>query len=126
MRKRIDLIVFLCAVGLAILSACLIAVWRPFALFTGVFMLIASGVSTYWRYEKYKNFSRALSDQRYEDAFVYADENNTNFDPDNFAYSKKEERKLGATARNLKTMIFVGVVLCLASILLIIFSFKLL
>ena len=124
MKVRVDIVIFWSAVGLTIISACLIAVWRGFSIFTGLFMLVASVLFTYWSYLKYRNYSTKVEQIRFEDAYIYADENYTNFDPQNYAYSKKEERQISIGARNFKSMIFVGVVLCLASILLIVFGFQ--
>ncbi len=124
MKVRVDIVIFWSVVGLTIISACLIAVWRGFSIFTGLFMLVASVLFTYWSYLKHRNYSTKVEQIRFEDAYIYADENYTNFDPQNYTYSKKEERQINIGARNFKSMIFVGVVLCLASILLIVFGFQ--
>lgn len=125
MKIKYDILAFLIAIGLAIIFACLIAVWHPFSIFTGVFMCVASGIFTYWKYCKYKDYTRKIADQRYEDAYVYADETNSNFDPQSYTYDKKDERQIASNIRNLKTMIFVGGVLCAAAIMLIIYGFQL-
>ena len=84
MKVRVDIVIFWSAVGLTIISACLIAAWRGFSIFTGLFMLVASVLFTYWSYLKYRNYSTKVEQIRFEDAYIYADENYTNFDPQNY------------------------------------------
>ena len=123
MRVKVDFICFLCALGLAVVCACLISVWRGFAIFTGMFACIASVIYVYWRYNKYSAYKTMIDEQKFQDAYVYADENNTNFDPKNFTYSRKDERKIAGALRGLRSMIWAGVVLCLASAVLVVFGF---
>ncbi len=123
MKIRYDIIAFWSAVGLAVLFACLIAVWRGFSIFTGLAMLAASVIFTYWNYKKLRTFKDRLYEKRYEDAYTYADENNTSFNPEYYQYSKKEEKQFTAYERNLKTFVYTGIVLSVASIVLVVFGF---
>ncbi len=122
MRVQIDIICILSAVALAIASACLISVWQGFSIFTGVFMGIASGMFTFRRYQKMQAYKKRIDDQKYLDAYIYADENYADFDPKNFAYSKKEEKQINANLRSLKSMFWAGAVLTAASMLLVVFG----
>lgn len=123
MKIRADFICLICAVGLAIIFACLISVWRGFAIFTGASLCVASVIFTYWRYQKYSYYKQAIEEQKYQDAYVYAEENDTNFDPDHFAYSKKDERQITANLRSLKSVLWAGVGLCAGSTVLIVLGF---
>ena len=123
MSVRVDFICFLCALGLAVVCACLISVWRGFAIFTGMFACVASVIYVWWRYKKYTAYKTTVDEQKFQDAYVYADENNTNFDPKSFTYSRKDEKKIAATMRGLRSMIWAGVVLCVASATLVVFGF---
>jgi len=123
MKIRADFICLICAVGLAIIFACLISVWRGFAIFTGASLCVASVIFTYWRYQKYTLYKQAIEEQKYQDAYVYAEENDTNFDPDHFAYSKKDERLITANLRSLKSVLWAGVGLCAGSTVLIVLGF---
>lgn len=120
MKIRYDIIAFWSAVGLAVLFACLIAVWTPFAIFAGFFMSVASTIFTYWAYSRYHDYERKIDEQKFEDAYVYADENNTNFDPEHYSYGRKAERKISSTHKSLRSTVFVGGVLCVASVVIIV------
>ncbi len=115
MEYRVDIICFLSAIGLAILCAVLVSVWRGFAILTGLFMCVACVIFAYWRYKKYVNYRDAVAEARYRDAYVYAEENDTNFDPDQFYYSKRQERQIESRLRELKSMILIACVLVVAS-----------
>lgn len=125
MKIKTETIVFISAIALAIVCACLISVWRGFAIFTGAFIGVASVIFTYHRYLKYNSYKKAVYEQKYQDAYVYAEENNTNFDPEHFTYSKKDERGITANLRGLKSVLWAGVGLCGASLALIVFGFLL-
>lgn len=122
MRLKIDLIVILCSIVLAIVCACLIAVWQGFACLTGLFVCVASAVFSYRRYVKMQIFQRQIDDQKFQDAYIYADENYTDFDPKSFAYSKKQEKQITQKMRSLRSMFYCGIVLVVASIALMIFG----
>jgi len=98
-------------------------VWRGFAIFTGMFACVASVIYVWWRYKKYTAYKTTVDEQKFQDAYVYADENNTNFDPKSFTYSRKDEKKIATTMRGLRSMILAGVVLCVASATLVVFGF---
>lgn len=122
MEIKKDIICLICAVALAVVCACLISVWRGFAMFTGAFACVASVIFTYRRYAKLTEYKKQVNEQKYQDAYIYAEENFTNFDPDHFRYSKKDERNIVAGLRNLKSVFWAGVGLCLASATLMVFG----
>ena len=108
MRIRIDIIVFWIMVVLTIVFASLISVWLPFVIFTSVCLLISSGIYTFWQYAKYKDLCNNIDEQRFEDAYIYADENNLSFDPQKFKYSKKDERYINRYKKNARLLLLTG------------------
>ncbi|MBO5103378.1 MAG: hypothetical protein J6C13_04765 [Clostridia bacterium] len=123
MKFRWDILVFWVSAGLMILFAALIPVWNPFAIFMGLFLMSFSGIFTAWQYLKYKELLNKIEERRYYDAYVYADENNTNFDPENFAYPKKQERRISATKTNAQIMIIAGAGMFILGVFAFIFAF---
>lgn len=111
MKIKPSLLIFLISAVLTIASFALISVWQPFAIFAGVFLLIASGIYTYWQYDKYKTTIKVLEEMRYEDAYIYADEHNLQFNPKEFQYPKKKQREINAIKNNAKFMVFIGCML---------------
>ncbi len=123
MKLKTEMIVFISVIGLAIVFACLISVWRGFAIFMGASLFVASVIFTYYRYLKSNAYKQQIKEQKYQDAYVYAEENDTNFDPDNFTYSKKDERQIASNIRGLKTVLWAGIGLCACSLAITVFGF---
>ena len=103
---------------------CLIPVWRPFGIFFSVLGLVEAVIFTTWQYNKLKVWKGEIDEQRFQDAYIYADENNTNFDPSNFKYSKKEEKNIKRDKGNIKVLLYTGIVLIATMIFLTIIFFK--
>ena len=122
MKIRIDIIVFWVCAGLMVLFGALIPVWEPFAIFMGLFLTLSAGIYTGWQYIKYKRIDNNLEEMRYQDAYIYADENNTSFNPDEFRYSKKEERQINSVRRNAQISLIVGIGMVLIGLFVFIYA----
>ena len=122
MKVRIDIIVFWCCAVLTILFGVLIPVWEPFAIFLGVFLTATAGIYTAWQYIKYKRIDNSINEMRFQDAYIYADENNKSFNPEEFRYSKKEERQINRIRRNAQVSLLVGIGMVLIGLFVLIYS----
>lgn len=108
------------AIVLAVVFGALIAVWQGFAVFTGVFLLVASGIFTYIKQVRYNEIKDSQANQRYCDAYLYADENGTSVDVANFKYPKAVERELKMTKRSAFVTVFTGWAMCIISLVIIV------
>ncbi len=124
MKINYYVIAMLVCVVLAILSACLIAVWSGCGIFLGFFLLCFSVLYSFRCYVAYKKLVSSIDEQRYCDAYLYADENNVNFDVENFRYSKHEERVLKRMRRNKLVPFIAGICLAILSIVIIYIGFS--
>ena len=123
MKFDIFVILILVFVVLAVVSAGLIAVWSGFGIFLGLFLLCATGIYTYISIKKYMALKVEIEEQRYCDAYIYADENNLNFDVANFHYSKKDERIIRRMMKNKMLPIVISICFAIFSIVIIYIGF---
>lgn len=110
MRVSNEIICIIVLGVLAVASVSLSPLWQGFAIFAGLFYMSASGIFAFRQYKKLQAFKTKLAEDRYTDAYIYADENYADFDPQNYFYSKKEEKKITSELRNRKGMLYVGLV----------------
>ena len=120
MRFNWQVITFLASILLAIIFGALVAVWRGFVIFLGISLLVASIVYTYAMYGKFRKVKADLAEKRYCDAYMYADENNVNFDVNLFHYDKKTERAIRSKINNSKMTVIAGFCIMVMCIFLII------
>ena len=118
MNFRIFFIAFWVLLGLAILFLALIPDWRPFCVFFSVLGVILSVFFTAYQVLKLKKLDTILEGQRYEDAYLYADKNNTDFNTKEFKYSKRDEKSIKRVRGNIKLLIYTGIILILFMIFL--------
>ncbi len=120
MRVSIYTIIVIAGVALAIVSACLVAVWSGFAIFSGIFLLVASAAFTLNRHFRHKALKEEILNQRYCDAYLYADENNLNVDVEHFRYSRSTERAIKSREHNSLVLVLAGVGMIILSIVIIV------
>jgi len=109
----------LCAVFLA-----LMALWMPFCLFASVCFLFGVSIPAYCVLVGYIHNQNALKEQRFVDAYLYAEEQqNTNKIKD-FRYDKKTERRLRVSKYNSFTSVFALAFVWVMAIVLLIVSIK--
>ena len=115
-------IALLCAVILAVIFGVLITVWQGFIVFMGVSMLVASGIFTYIRQTKYNEIKDKQANQRYCDAYMFADENGTSVDVANYKYPKAVERELKMARKNCLATVWAGWAMSILSLVLIVIA----
>lgn len=120
MRISVYTIVILASVVLAIVFACLIAVWAGFGIFFGVALLVASATFTLYRYQHHRALKEEFLNQRYCDAYLYADENNTNLDVEHFRYPRSTERAIKSRINNSLVLVLAGVGMMILSVVIIV------
>lgn len=120
MKISWQLIVFLISLVLACVCSVLIVVWQSFVIFTGAFLLVCSVIFTAYRLKKHKTLKNNLNEQRYCDAYIYADENNLEFNQENFSYDKKTEKAIKNKLNNSLVLVLSGYAFCALSIFLFI------
>ncbi|MBQ7976994.1 MAG: hypothetical protein IJ301_00120 [Clostridia bacterium] len=107
---------------LAIIFGGLIAVWQGFAILMGSCLLISAGIFTYFRKKSYEELKEKQANQRYCDAYLYADENGVAFNVANFKYPKDVERELKIKRNNSFTILLGSVAICILSVVFIIIA----
>ena len=122
MQISIPWIIVLVSAVLAIVSACLLSVWAGFGIFLGIFLLIASGTFTYIRYMHHRALKEELQNQRYCDAYMYADENELSLDVEHFRYPRKQERVIKNKTNNSLVLVLAGVAMIILSIVIIVIA----
>lgn len=122
MQISIPWIIVLVSAVLAIVSACLLSVWAGFGIFLGIFLLIASGTFTYIRYMRHRALKEELQNQRYCDAYMYADENELSLDVEHFRYPRKQERAIKNKTNNSLVLVLAGVAMIILSIVIIVIA----
>ena len=122
MQISIPWIIVLVSAVLAIVSACLLSVWAGFGIFLGIFLLIASGTFTYIRYMRHRALKEELQNQRYCDAYMYADENELSLDVEHFRYPHKQERAIKNKTNNSLVLVLAGVAMIILSIVIIVIA----
>lgn len=122
MQISIPWIIVLVSAVLAIVSACLLSVWAGFGIFLGIFLLIASGTFTYIRYMHHRALKEELQNQRYCDAYMYADENELSLDVEHFRYPRKQERAIKNKANNSLVLVLAGVAMIILCIVIIVIA----
>ena len=122
MRISIPWIIILVSALLAIVSACLLSVWAGFGIFLGIFLLVASSTFTFIRYTHHRALKEELQNQRYCDAYMYADENELSLDVEHFRYTRKQERAIKSKTNNSLVLVLAGVAMIILSIVIIVIA----
>lgn len=118
---RIATIVSVVCLGLSVLFLGLSAVWKPFCLFASVLFLVGLCVPAYRSFKNYYEFKKEIKEQRFVDAYLYADEHQTE-NIQNFKYDKKTERAIKNVNRNQFSTLFSFIALIILGIILFIVS----
>ena len=122
MRKSI-----ICSIvffALAVVFLALISVWRPFCLFASFCFLSGVSIPTYIVLVNYTRYKNSLKEQRFVDAYLYAEEQQNENKIKDFRYDKKTERKLKYTKYNNFTSVFALCIVWAMALVLFIVSIK--
>lgn len=119
---KVDTIVSVCCIVLGVVFFALVAVWTPFCLFASVLFLIGIAIPTYNMFVDYLTYNKAIKEQRFVDAYLYADEQRDPNQIKDFKYDKKTERNLKMTKYNHFSSLFSLVVLLILAVILVIVS----
>ncbi len=120
MKFNWQVITFLASLTLAVIFGALITVWNSFVIFMGFALLYCSIIFTIYRLKMHKQLKNKIAEQRYCDAYIYADENGLQFNVNNFQYDKSTERALRNRINNSLIMVLLGFSFCVLSIFLIV------
>lgn len=122
MRKSI-----ICSIVFFVLTVvflALISVWRPFCLFASFCFLAGVSIPAYIVLLNYSRYKSNLKEQRFVDAFLYAEEQQNENKIKDFRYDKKTERKLKYTKYNNFTSVFSLCIVWILALVLSIVSIK--
>lgn len=118
MQKNI--IVCIVSIVLALIFLALTSLWTPFCLFASLCFLVGVSVPAYCVLVNYVRSQNQLKEQRFVDAYLYADEQQNAKKIKDFKYDKKTERKLRRSKHNNFASVFsLGFVWVLAIVLLV-------
>lgn len=121
---KVGTIVSLTFLTVGIVFLVLMSVWTPFCLFASMCFVVGIAIPTYKMLVDYLTYNKRLKEQRFVDAYIYADEQNDANQIKNFSYDKKTERKLKMTKYNNFTSLFSLSALLVLAIILLIISIK--
>ena len=97
--KKPSYIVLMASGGIMVLSFALIAVWESFMYFASVSMSVFFAAAMVIAYKRHKRYKNAVKEQRYIDAYTYAEEMGDLSLIHTFKYPKAKERQLRAAIR---------------------------
>lgn len=120
---KVSTIIVFSSLSLAVLFLALTTVWAPFCLFASFAFLCGVSILAFNSLKTYLAFKAEIKEQRFVDAYLYAENNQLNSLKD-FKYDKKTEKNIKSTKRNLFTSLFTMAFLFVLAIILIIIAIK--
>ena len=120
---KVSTIIVLSSLALSVLFLALTTVWAYFCLFASVCFLVGISVLAFNSLKAYLLFKAQIKEQRFVDAYLYAENNQLQSHKD-FKYDKKTERNIKSTKRNLFASLFSLAFLLVLAIILLIVSIK--
>ena len=97
--KKPSYIVLMASGGLTVLCFALIAAWEGFAAIASITMSIMFGAAMVIAYKRHKTYKNKVKEQRYIDAYLYAEEMGDLKLIHAFKYPRAKERQLKAAIK---------------------------